>query len=114
MARWRQSIWIKAREKNQKQRTAKGVKSGELTARETVKVGKAEKEVHQDVKDAKADGTVTADERKSDNEGTEQDQQTDLQTKARRAATPESKKEVGGGSASPTSMGSRLFQDFAK
>jgi hypothetical protein len=50
--------------KNQRHRIVQGVKSGELTKAETVNLVKQQKEIHQDVKDAKADGVVTKDERR--------------------------------------------------
>ncbi len=50
--------------KNQRQRIAQGVKSGELTKAETKNLVTDQKEIRQDIKAAKADGTVTNDERK--------------------------------------------------
>ena len=57
-----QTIHQKA--KNQRHRVAQGVKSGELTRPETKNLVKDQKEIHQEVKTAKADGVVTKDERK--------------------------------------------------
>lgn len=55
---------IKQTAKNQKHRIRQGVKSGELTRSETRNLVKQEKEIHQEVKAAKADGTVTGAERR--------------------------------------------------
>jgi hypothetical protein len=55
---------IRQHAKNQHQRIAQGVRSGELTRRETKNLVAGQKEIHQDVKSAKADGIVTGDERK--------------------------------------------------
>ncbi len=54
---------VDKREKNQKQRIAQGVKSGELTAKETVRLAKGQKELRQMERRAKADGIVTTKER---------------------------------------------------
>jgi uncharacterized membrane protein YebE (DUF533 family) len=51
-------------EKNQHERIKHGVRSGELTKHEAVKLHQDEKAIHQDVKTAKADGVITKDERK--------------------------------------------------
>ena len=48
----------------QKARIRQGIRSGELTRHETRKVVKQEREIKQDVREAKADGVVTASERK--------------------------------------------------
>lgn len=48
----------------QKARIRQGVRSGELTRHETRKVVKQQREVKQDVRQAKADGVVTTAERK--------------------------------------------------
>lgn len=48
---------------HEKERVKQGVKSGELTAAETKVLLKNQKEIHQEVKGAKADGVVTADEK---------------------------------------------------
>ena len=58
------SAQIRQREKNQRHRIVQGVKSGELTRAETKNVIRKEKEVKQDVKEAKADGVITGSERK--------------------------------------------------
>jgi uncharacterized membrane protein YebE (DUF533 family) len=55
---------IKQKGKNERHRIAQGVKSGELTKSETKNLVQGQKEIHQDVKAAKADGVVTKDERK--------------------------------------------------
>ena len=55
---------VHQKSKNQRHRVAQGVKSGELTRTETKNLVKDQKEIHQEVKDAKADGVVTKDERK--------------------------------------------------
>lgn len=55
---------VKQTAKNQRHRIRQGVKSGELTKAETVNLAKQEKENRQEVKAAKADGVVTAEERK--------------------------------------------------
>ena len=55
---------VHQKSKNQRHRIAQGVKSGELTKAETKNLVKDQKEIHQEVKDAKADGVVTKDERK--------------------------------------------------
>ncbi len=55
---------IHQKSKHERHRIAQGVKSGELTKAETANLVKGQKEVHQEVKAAKADGVVTKDERK--------------------------------------------------
>jgi hypothetical protein len=55
---------IKQKGKHERHRIAQGVKSGELTKAETKNLVQGQKEIHQDVKAAKADGVVTKDERK--------------------------------------------------
>lgn len=52
------------RAKNQHQRIRQGVKSGELTRAEAANVRNDQREIRQDVKEAKADGVVTAEEKK--------------------------------------------------
>src|SRR5262249_45713906 len=54
---------IKRRQKNQQKRIGQGVESGELTARETIKLEKEQREIQQEKKEAKSDGTVTKEER---------------------------------------------------
>lgn len=49
---------------NQRQRVRQGVKSGELTKTEAANLRNDQKEIHQEVKEAKADGVVTKDEKK--------------------------------------------------
>ncbi|MFN7946140.1 MAG: hypothetical protein U0Z53_12370 [Blastocatellia bacterium] len=52
------------RQQNQQRRIRRGVRSGELTRKETRRLEKEQKEIHQEKKEAKADGTVTAQERR--------------------------------------------------
>lgn len=52
------------RARNQHQRIKQGVQSGELTKAEAVNLRTDQKDIRQDVKEAKADGVVTRDERK--------------------------------------------------
>ena len=47
-----------------KTKIKQGVRSGELTRQETVALAKQQKDIRHDIKDAKADGVVTRDERK--------------------------------------------------
>ncbi|HZS07085.1 MAG TPA: hypothetical protein VFD58_19770 [Blastocatellia bacterium] len=56
---------IRHRQKHQQRRIGQGVRSGELKAGETIKLEKEQKEIQQDKKEAKSDGTVTAGERKA-------------------------------------------------
>jgi hypothetical protein len=58
-----QTSKIKERQKNQQTRILKGVKSGELTAKETLRLEKEQLRIQKDKKDAKADGNVTKKER---------------------------------------------------
>ena len=55
---------IKNHAKHQTKRIKNGVHSGELTKAETKNLVHDQREIHQDVKDARADGTVTGAERK--------------------------------------------------
>ncbi len=55
---------VKPRVENQQDRIHQGVKSGELTKREAADVREDQKDLHQDVKLAKADGNITPGERK--------------------------------------------------
>ncbi len=55
---------IKQKGRHERHRIAQGVKSGELTKAETANLVKGQKAIHQEVKAAKADGTVTRAERK--------------------------------------------------
>jgi hypothetical protein len=55
---------IKQKGKNERHRIAQGVKSGELTKAETKNLVHDQKEIHQDIKEAKADGVVTRGEKK--------------------------------------------------
>lgn len=54
---------VSERQVHQQKRIAKGVRSGELTARETVNLERQEAKVQMDKKAAKADGVVTTEER---------------------------------------------------
>lgn len=54
---------IKERQENQQKRIAEGVKSGELTAKETEHLEGREAKIQADKKAAKADGVVTRQER---------------------------------------------------
>jgi len=49
---------------NQHHRIRQGVKSGEITAAERANIARKEKEVRQDTREARADGTVTRQERR--------------------------------------------------
>lgn len=56
---------VRQRAKNQRQRIKQGVRSGELTRAETVNLAKDQREIRQDIKEAKTnDGVITANERK--------------------------------------------------
>ena len=55
---------VKQKGKNERHRISQGVKSGELTKAEAKNLAKGQKEIHQDVKEAKADGVVTKEEKK--------------------------------------------------
>lgn len=50
--------------RHERQRIKQGVKSGELTRRETRTLAMQQRDIHQDKKEARADGKVTAAERK--------------------------------------------------
>ncbi len=54
---------VRERQENQQKRIAGGIESGELTARETVKLEAREAKIQSDKKEAKADGVVTVRER---------------------------------------------------
>ena len=54
---------VKERQVNQQKRIAGGVKSGELTAKETRRLEAREAKIQHDKREAKADGEVTAKER---------------------------------------------------
>ncbi len=54
---------VKERQENQQKRIAEGVKSGELTAKETEHLEGREVKIQKDKKEAKADGVVTRQER---------------------------------------------------
>ena len=54
---------ITKRQANQQKRIHEGVKDGDLTRRETVKLEAREAKIHHDKKAAKSDGVVTARER---------------------------------------------------
>ncbi|MBI1763850.1 MAG: hypothetical protein HYR56_20695 [Acidobacteria bacterium] len=53
-----------ARQGNQQKRIGRGVASGELKAGEARKLEKEQQEIQQEKKEARADGTVTGEERK--------------------------------------------------
>ncbi len=55
---------ITRRQHRQQRRIANGVKSGQLTAREAANDERREEKLHQDKKEAKADGHVTQQERR--------------------------------------------------
>lgn len=55
---------VRQKSRNERHRIAQGVKSGELTKTEAKNLARGQKEIHQDVKEAKADGVVTKQERK--------------------------------------------------
>src|SRR5262249_12973654 len=55
---------IRNRQENQQRRIRQGIRSGELKKGEVKKLEKEQREINQDKKEAKADGTVTAEERK--------------------------------------------------
>jgi K+-transporting ATPase A subunit len=55
---------VKTRQKIQAKRIRHGVRNKELTARETASVMKGAKEIREDKREAKADGTVTGAERR--------------------------------------------------
>jgi len=54
---------VTKRQENQQERIGQGVKSGELTAKETEHLEAREAKIQHDKKEAKADGTVTRSER---------------------------------------------------
>ena len=54
---------INHRQRNQQKRISEGIESGRLTPAEAARLEKQEAEIQQDKKEAKADGTVTAQER---------------------------------------------------
>lgn len=55
--------WLDARERNQRERIAQGVRSGELTRPEARRLVRGEWNLHRHERIAKADGVVTARER---------------------------------------------------
>ncbi len=55
---------LRKHSQHQKHRIRQGVKSGELTKKETKNLIEERKEIHQDVKLAKSDGKITPNERK--------------------------------------------------
>ena len=58
---------INKRQHEQQKRIRQGVRSGELTKREAKKIEKDERGIRREERAAKADGTVTAEERKAIN-----------------------------------------------
>ncbi len=57
--------WLDAREQNQRQRIAQGVRSGELTRPETRRLVRGEIRLHRHERIAKSDGVITRRERVS-------------------------------------------------
>ncbi len=57
------------RASSQRKRVRQGVKSGELTKTETVVLAQQQKEIREDKREARADGTVTKEERKEIKKG---------------------------------------------
>lgn len=55
---------VRKHQVNQQKRIHQGVRSGELTRKETRKLEKEQHEINQDKREAKSDGTVTTEERK--------------------------------------------------
>lgn len=55
---------VRQHAKRQQARIGQGVKSGELTKAETINLEAKEKAIHQEIKTARADGSVSASERK--------------------------------------------------
>jgi len=55
---------VRKRQVNQQRRIGQGVRSGELKKGEVKKLEHEQREINQEKKEAKADGTVTAEERK--------------------------------------------------
>ena len=55
---------VTKRARNQHHRIKQGVQSGELTKAEAANLRTDQKEIRQDVKEAKSDGVITKDERK--------------------------------------------------
>jgi uncharacterized membrane protein YebE (DUF533 family) len=55
---------IRQKERIQRARIKQGVRSGELTRAEAINLARDQKEIRQDVKEARADGVVTKEERK--------------------------------------------------
>jgi hypothetical protein len=58
------SAQVRGKAVTQHKRIKKGVRSGELTPAEAANVRNDQREIRQEVRDAKSDGTVTRDERK--------------------------------------------------
>ena len=54
---------VNQRQENQKERVAQGVKSGELTKKETRKLARQQRDIQKTKRAAKADGVVTKKER---------------------------------------------------
>ena len=54
---------VNGRQQHQQQRIGQGIRSGELTARETLRLERNAREIRQDERAAKSDGVVTARER---------------------------------------------------
>ena len=58
------NLGVRARQKNQAKRIRQGVRNKELTVKERASIAKAEKDVREEKREARADGTVTGAERK--------------------------------------------------
>jgi hypothetical protein len=54
---------INRRQEHQQRRIGQGIRSGELTARETLRLERNAREIRQDEREARSDGVVTARER---------------------------------------------------
>ena len=61
----RQTPGINTRQKRQHQRIRQGVRSEELTRRETVRLRNEQRDIRQEEREAKSDGDVTRQERRS-------------------------------------------------
>ncbi len=77
---------VKKREVRQQKRVNKGVKSGELTKKETLKIEAAEAKLHKEIKEDRKDGPGPHTEgARQDQQEAKQAQQEDLQAEARRS-----------------------------
>jgi len=57
------TLGVNRRQERQQRRIGQGIRSGELTARETFRLGRNAREIRQDEREAKSDGVVTRRER---------------------------------------------------